>query len=205
MSIEAAAGKNPVTYIGKIYNVLAQRISEDTVNSIPGVNSAHCLMVSRIGDPVNRPSVLHLSSRHVRDWQNQAAGGRHRGIKPQPAAEADRRVRGGHDHRFLGQQLTPGTPRVIPPPRLDPTRHREPSGCIAVCLPQWRRWTSPDQVQPYGQQDTKDALGSLVARASSRAVRFRDRPPASPSCPDRSIPGRWAQSDAALKVPLNGV
>lgn len=65
MSIEAAAGKHPVTDIGKIYNVLAQRISEDTVNSIPGVDAAHCLMVSRIGDPVNRPSVLHLSSRHI--------------------------------------------------------------------------------------------------------------------------------------------
>ncbi len=60
MSLEAAAGKNPVTHIGKIYNVLAQRISETIVNAVPGVDAAHCLIVSRIGDPVNRPSVLHV-------------------------------------------------------------------------------------------------------------------------------------------------
>ncbi|MCK3780207.1 methionine adenosyltransferase [Ensifer sesbaniae] len=60
MSLEAAAGKNPVTHIGKIYNVVAQRIAEAIVRRVPGVDAANCLMVSRIGDPVNRPSVLHL-------------------------------------------------------------------------------------------------------------------------------------------------
>lgn len=60
MSLEAAAGKNPVTHIGKIYNVVAQRIAEAIVHAVPGVDAAHCLMVSRIGDPVNRPSVLHV-------------------------------------------------------------------------------------------------------------------------------------------------
>jgi S-adenosylmethionine synthetase len=60
MSLEAAAGKNPVTHVGKIYNVLAQRIAATIVNTIPGVDAAHCLIVSRIGDPVNRPSALHV-------------------------------------------------------------------------------------------------------------------------------------------------
>ncbi|WP_440657715.1 methionine adenosyltransferase [Ensifer adhaerens] len=60
MSLEAAAGKNPVTHIGKIYNVVAQRIAEAIVRRVPGIDAANCLMVSRIGDPVNRPSVLHL-------------------------------------------------------------------------------------------------------------------------------------------------
>jgi len=62
MSLEAAAGKNPVTHIGKIYNVLAQRIAQDIVNSVPGVKAAYCLMASRIGDPVIRPSVLHVKA-----------------------------------------------------------------------------------------------------------------------------------------------
>ncbi|MCA1408082.1 methionine adenosyltransferase, partial [Ensifer sp. IC3342] len=79
MSLEAAAGKNPVTHVGKIYNVLAQRIAESLVNSIPGVKAAHCLMVSRIGDPVNRPSVLHIkAATHaglaVADIRQQVAG-----------------------------------------------------------------------------------------------------------------------------------
>ena len=79
MSLEAAAGKNPVTHIGKIYNVLAQRIAETIVSSAPGVKAAHCLMVSRIGDPVNRPSVLHVKvAMHrglaVADIRQQVAG-----------------------------------------------------------------------------------------------------------------------------------
>ncbi|MCA1409005.1 methionine adenosyltransferase, partial [Ensifer sp. IC3342] len=79
MSLEAAAGKNPVTHIGKIYNVLAEGIAEKIVNSAPGVKAAHCLMVSRIGDPVNRPSMLHLKiATHdgsaVADIRQQVAG-----------------------------------------------------------------------------------------------------------------------------------
>jgi S-adenosylmethionine synthetase len=60
MSLEAAAGKNPVSHVGKIYNVLARDIAETMIASIPEIESAHCLMVSRIGSPVNRPAVVHL-------------------------------------------------------------------------------------------------------------------------------------------------
>lgn len=79
MSLEAAAGKNPVTHIGKIYNVLAQRIAATIINTVPGVHAAHCLMVSRIGDPVNRPSVLHVKvatqeGLAVDDIRQQVAG-----------------------------------------------------------------------------------------------------------------------------------
>ena len=42
MSIEAAAGKNPITHVGKLYNVLAQRIAASIVVEVPGVQEAYC-------------------------------------------------------------------------------------------------------------------------------------------------------------------
>ncbi len=41
MSLEAAAGKNPVSHAGKIYNVVAQRIAETLAATVPQVSAAH--------------------------------------------------------------------------------------------------------------------------------------------------------------------
>jgi S-adenosylmethionine synthetase len=60
MSLEAAAGKNPLTHVGKIYNVLAARIAEALVANVPEIESAQCLMVSQIGRPVTEPAVLRI-------------------------------------------------------------------------------------------------------------------------------------------------
>jgi S-adenosylmethionine synthetase len=59
MSLEAAAGKNPVTHVGKIYNVLAARISQALL-TVPEIAAAQCLMVSRIGKPVAEPAILQI-------------------------------------------------------------------------------------------------------------------------------------------------
>jgi len=60
MSLEAAAGKNPVTHVGKIYNVVARDISEALIAAVPEISAAQCLMVSRIGSPVTSPAVLDV-------------------------------------------------------------------------------------------------------------------------------------------------
>jgi S-adenosylmethionine synthetase len=60
MSLEAAAGKNPVSHVGKIYNVLAGRVAEAIVAAAAEVSEAHCLIVSRIGAPVSAPALVHL-------------------------------------------------------------------------------------------------------------------------------------------------
>ena len=60
MSLEAAAGKNPVTHVGKIYNVLAARISQALL-AVPEIAAAQCLMVSRIGKPVAEPAVVQIA------------------------------------------------------------------------------------------------------------------------------------------------
>ena len=60
MSLEAAAGKNPVTHVGKIYNVLARQICETLVTSVPEIAAAQCLMVSRIGSPISSPALVQV-------------------------------------------------------------------------------------------------------------------------------------------------
>lgn len=60
MNMEAAAGKNPVTHVGKIYNVAAQRIATAVVQEIAEVEEAQCYLVSRIGHPIDEPQVVDL-------------------------------------------------------------------------------------------------------------------------------------------------
>jgi S-adenosylmethionine synthetase len=60
MSLEAAAGKNPVTHVGKIYNVLAQQIAENLVVMVPEIAAAQCLIVGQIGAPITEPAMLQV-------------------------------------------------------------------------------------------------------------------------------------------------
>ena len=60
MTLEAVAGKNPVTHVGKIYNIVAREIAGALIREIPEVIAAHCLMVSQIGAPVTSPALLQL-------------------------------------------------------------------------------------------------------------------------------------------------
>ena len=60
MSLEAVAGKNPVSHVGKIYNVLARTIAEAIVLTVPEVAAAQCYMVSEIGTPVTTPTITHV-------------------------------------------------------------------------------------------------------------------------------------------------
>lgn len=59
MSLEAAAGKNPVTHVGKIYNALARDIAA-ALTRTPEIAAAQCLMVSRIGTPVTSPALVQV-------------------------------------------------------------------------------------------------------------------------------------------------
>jgi S-adenosylmethionine synthetase len=56
---EAAAGKNPVSHVGKIYSVLSFRLSQK-ISEIPGVREAIVWLLSRIGVPINKPSVIDI-------------------------------------------------------------------------------------------------------------------------------------------------
>lgn len=60
MSLEAAAGKNPVSHVGLLYNVAALRAAEAIVAALPGIAQAQCYLVSEIGRPVTEPAIAHL-------------------------------------------------------------------------------------------------------------------------------------------------
>jgi S-adenosylmethionine synthetase len=59
-SMEAIAGKNPVNHVGKLYNVLAQRICNDIDDQLEEVKQVRCLLLSRIGQRIDRPSMVEL-------------------------------------------------------------------------------------------------------------------------------------------------
>jgi S-adenosylmethionine synthetase len=54
MTLEAHAGKNPCTHVGKLLSIAASRAAEACAG-IDGVRAAECVLVSRIGAPVSDP------------------------------------------------------------------------------------------------------------------------------------------------------
>ncbi|HYY48286.1 MAG TPA: methionine adenosyltransferase [Thermoplasmata archaeon] len=56
MSMEAAAGKNPVTHVGKLYNILSFDIADRIVKENQGkVKEVWVRIVSQIGKPIDQP------------------------------------------------------------------------------------------------------------------------------------------------------
>jgi len=55
MSMEAAAGKNPVNHVGKIYNLLAPRIAQQVAEEVAGVKEVYVRLLSQIGRPIDQP------------------------------------------------------------------------------------------------------------------------------------------------------
>jgi len=54
-SAEAAAGKNPVAHVGKIYTVLAQVLAERIHREVPALREATVWLTSEIGRPISSP------------------------------------------------------------------------------------------------------------------------------------------------------
>ncbi|UCF83231.1 MAG: methionine adenosyltransferase [Desulfobacteraceae bacterium] len=57
MGTEAAAGKNPVSHVGKIYNLLAHRIAKKIYETSEIIKEVYVLLLSRIGRPIDTPQV----------------------------------------------------------------------------------------------------------------------------------------------------
>ncbi len=61
MSMEAAAGKNPVTHVGKLYNILSHRIARAIVDASGGdILEAHVWLQSQIGKPIDQPKTASI-------------------------------------------------------------------------------------------------------------------------------------------------
>jgi S-adenosylmethionine synthetase len=59
MTMEAAAGKNPATHVGKLYSIVADRVSRAVVDRT-GAADAVCTLVSRIGQAVDEPQLADV-------------------------------------------------------------------------------------------------------------------------------------------------
>lgn len=57
MGTEAAAGKNPVSHVGKIYTLLTHRIAAEIYDTVPGLQEVYVWLCSQIGAPIDRPLV----------------------------------------------------------------------------------------------------------------------------------------------------
>ncbi len=57
MGTEAAAGKNPVSHVGKIYNFLAHKLAREIYENISGIKEIYVLLLSRIGSPIDQPQM----------------------------------------------------------------------------------------------------------------------------------------------------
>lgn len=61
MSLEATAGKNPVTHVGKLYNLLSLRIAHKLGDDLD--TAYGCVQIlSRIGDPVSDPLAVDVAT-----------------------------------------------------------------------------------------------------------------------------------------------
>lgn len=56
-SLEATAGKNPISHVGKIYNVLSLLAAQDIVEKVPGAKEASVYILSQIGHPLDQPLI----------------------------------------------------------------------------------------------------------------------------------------------------
>jgi S-adenosylmethionine synthetase len=57
MSTEAAAGKNPVSHVGKIYTLLAHRLAAEIYANVPELQEVYVWLCSQIGQPIDRPLI----------------------------------------------------------------------------------------------------------------------------------------------------
>ncbi|MFB0503334.1 MAG: methionine adenosyltransferase [Candidatus Bathyarchaeia archaeon] len=54
---EAAAGKNPVSHVGKIYNLLTFKVANEICDQISGLREVYVWMLSRIGQRIDQPAI----------------------------------------------------------------------------------------------------------------------------------------------------
>jgi len=54
---EAAAGKNPVSHVGKIYNLLTYKVANEVYTQVPGLKEVYVWMLSKIGQPIDLPAI----------------------------------------------------------------------------------------------------------------------------------------------------
>ncbi|MBE0519066.1 MAG: methionine adenosyltransferase [Thermoplasmata archaeon] len=79
MSMEASAGKNPVTHVGKLYNLLSNRVADEIYKMGKGdILEVHTRILSQIGKPIDQPqaasaNMIFAPNVDKRKYQKEAA------------------------------------------------------------------------------------------------------------------------------------
>lgn len=77
VSSEAAAGKNPVSHVGKIYNLLSHRIAARIYKEVPDISEVYVWLLSEIGTPIDQPQIstaqMIMTKGSVSDVKKEAA------------------------------------------------------------------------------------------------------------------------------------
>ena len=80
MSMEATSGKNPITHIGKIYNVMSKLIADDIAEKVTNEAEIRVRLLSQIGKPVSEPLNASVQivlphaeeDSHLKTWKSEA-------------------------------------------------------------------------------------------------------------------------------------
>jgi len=56
-SLEAASGKNPISHVGKLYNILSLEAAKDVIAEVPEIAELQVYILSQIGQPLDYPLV----------------------------------------------------------------------------------------------------------------------------------------------------
>lgn len=60
MGTEAAAGKNPVSHVGKIYTIMSHQMAAEVYKRLEGVKEVYVWMLSQIGSPIDAPKEVYV-------------------------------------------------------------------------------------------------------------------------------------------------
>jgi len=77
MSMEATSGKNPISHIGKLYNIMSKLIAEDIAKKVSPEVEVRVRLLSQIGKPVSEPLTadVHLVTEdqsNIGKWRGDA-------------------------------------------------------------------------------------------------------------------------------------
>ncbi len=90
---EAAAGKNPVSHVGKIYSILAQKMADQIFTANLAIKEVSLYLVSRIGRPVDEPAHIYVQVVPDRGFEATAASGGIRTIVEGELASMDNLIK----------------------------------------------------------------------------------------------------------------
>lgn len=123
---EAAAGKNPASHVGKVYNILSHRLASQVYQEVPGLREVYIWLSSQIGTPIDQPLVA--ASQLILE-----SGVRLASVSPKVEEILNRELADiGRFNRDLARGLYPVYQPLI---RISPHRqHLAPSGPVSPAL-----------------------------------------------------------------------